>query len=81
MSEGSVSIKGVYRACATFDSEIRLCSLCDCILEYRYNAKGILCLACVNHCCPKFKRFMAVSKPEFLKLISLGFVMRRRLYV
>lgn len=76
--KSNLALKGVYRNCSNFNSEFRLCNQCGCILEYRYNNKGFLCLSCVNSHCEKFKRFVAISKSEFIALTELGFVLRRR---
>ena len=73
--------KGVFRDVLDFNSELRLCSQCDSILEYCYNAKGFLCLACVNCNCWMFKHFLKISKPEFIALIVMGVAIRRGRYV
>lgn len=63
---------------ATIDTlEIHMCSKCGRILEYTYNSKGRLSLACNNNKCKLFMNYLAIDKDELLELTRIGFALGR----
>jgi hypothetical protein len=70
------------RAKGVFNGKIHFCSVCGCILEFRYAYVRpckfyVLGYACVNRSCPEFMHIGKPSDDEINKLSRLGFPLRR----
>jgi hypothetical protein len=66
-----------------FNGKIRFCSACGCILEFRYTEYipskdySLLGYYCVNRFCVKFGEILELSKSDIIKLLQLGFTLRK----
>jgi hypothetical protein len=77
-----IEAKSKKRTKGVFNGKIHFCSVCGCILEFRYAYVRpckfyVLGYACVNPSCTEFMHISKPSDSETNELSGLGFPLRR----